>query len=335
MSRASARRLRWAIAGLVAVALVLVFGTGVSGPATTDFRASVGAPQAKTLILDGVTIAYSDTGGMGPVVICLHAIGHGARDFEGLARHLSGYRVIAIDFPGQGRSGRDRVPASGTRYAQLLALFITNLELHDVVLVGNSIGGATAVRYALLHPRIVRGLVLCDSGGLLPPPNLGVRLGIASFVEFFAAGARGAPWFRWAFAQYYENVLKEKPAEAERARIVRSAYEIAPVLVEAWESFARPEESLWARLPEIRCLGLFAWARDDFVIPLDASRPAFARFPSHTLVVFKGGHAAFLEDPERFDSAMESFLAHVYGKPNGAGECRSALRAGISTVNRC
>ena len=310
MSPFNARWLRWAIAGLVILTLAVVFGIGVAAPAATDFRASVGALQAKTIVLDGVTITYSDTGGTGPVLICLHAIGHGARDFEDLARRLSGYRVIAIDFPGQGRSGRDHVAASGTRYAQLLALFIAQLELHNVVLVGNSIGGATAVRYTLSHPDNVRGLVLCDSGGLLPPPDLGARLAIGGFVQFFAAGARGAPWFGWAFARYYAAVLTEKPAEAERARIVRSAYEVAPVLVQAWKSFARPEESLWARLPEIRCPVLLAWARDDFVIPLDASRPAFVRFPDHTLAVFKGGHAAFLEDPDRFESVLRSFLAH-------------------------
>ncbi len=314
MNAVAARRLGWLTGCVVVLAVALFFGVGISGPATTDFRADAGAPEPKTVVLDGVSIAYSDTSGDGPVMICLHAIGHGARDFEGLARHRTGYRVIAIDFPGQGKSGADHVAASGTRYAQLLTLFIARLRLHDVVLLGNSIGGATAVRYALAHPENVRGLVLCDSGGLLPPPNFNTRLAVGAFVQFFAAGARGAPWFGWAFARYYDGVLKEAPAREERARIIRAAYETAPVLVEAWRSFARPEESLWTRLPEIRCPVVLAWAKDDFVVPLDASRPAFVRFPDHRVEVFKGGHAAFLEDPEHFLSVLKSFLATTNSK---------------------
>ena len=261
MSASTARRFGWSIGGLAVLLAAVIFGVGISGPPSTDFRAELGAPVAKTVVLDGVTIAYGDTGGSGPVVICLHAISHGARDFEALANRLPGYRVIAIDFPGQGKSGPDTVPASGTRYAQLLTLFIARLGLHDVVLIGNSIGGATAVRYTLGHPENVRGLVLCDSGGLLPPPDFRTRLAIDAFVQFFAAGSRGAPWFGWAFAHYYDGVLKESPAHTERARIVRAAYETAPVLVQAWQSFARPEESLWARLPEIHCPVLLAWAK--------------------------------------------------------------------------
>ncbi len=233
VSATTARRLGWLVAIVAVVAIAVVFGAGISGPATSDFRAEVGAPGDKSVVLDGVAIAYSDTGGGGPVLICLHAIGHGARDFDEMAHRLPGYRVIAIDFPGQGRSSQDHVAASGTRYAQLLTLFIARLQLHDVVLLGNSIGGATAVRYTLEHPDNVRGLVLCDSGGILPLPDFRTRLAIGAFVQFFAAGERGAPWFGWAFAHYYNGVLKEAPAREERARIVRSAYEIAPELTQA------------------------------------------------------------------------------------------------------
>lgn len=58
------------------------------------------------------------------------------------------YRVIALDFPGQGNSGSDTQPASGTRYAHLLEGFIDELNIRPAVLLGNSIGGAAAVRYA-------------------------------------------------------------------------------------------------------------------------------------------------------------------------------------------
>jgi pimeloyl-ACP methyl ester carboxylesterase len=277
------------------------------------YRFAVGSWEPrKTLEVDGVSIAYHDSGGKAPVVICLHAIGHGARDFQDLSQRLGAHhRVIALDFPGQGYSGPDSQPASGTRYTQLLTQFIEKLHLDGVTLLGNSIGGAVAVRYASLHPERVKALVLCDSGGLGPPPDEQSRAYINTFVKFFATGVHGDPSFGPAFAAYYKTVLIAEPAHAERDRIVLSAYEIAPVLEQAWQSFALPEESLWERLPQIECPVLVAWAESDSVISLKYNEAAFARFPNHRVEVFTGGHAAFLEDPDRFEQKLREFLDTV------------------------
>jgi pimeloyl-ACP methyl ester carboxylesterase len=311
VSNPTRRRMLTLMAGTALLRSDVVFAGGGESPMTsTNFRAEVGAQEPRrTITLDGIPIAYSDTGGNGPVLICLHAIGHGARDFQDLSRRLAPqFRVIAIDFPGQGNSGPDTQPASGTRYTQLLSLFIEKLALRPVILVGNSIGGAVSVRYANQHSEYVRALVLCDAGGLAPPLDDNLKGFVESYVQFFETGSRGDPKFGAAFAEYYRKILIEKPALAERDRIVRSAYEIAPILVQAWQSFARPEESLWDVLPAIRCPVLLAWAKDDTTIPLDVHRPIFERFPNHHLEVFAGGHAAFLEDPDQFEQKLRQFI---------------------------
>jgi pimeloyl-ACP methyl ester carboxylesterase len=287
-------------------------GAGLARAAESGLplRAEVGAQKpVKRLQLDGVSIAYHDSGGTGQVLICLHAIGHGARDFEDLGRRLAPYhRVIAIDWPGQGASGPDSQAACGLRYTQLLELFVDRLRLRSFVLLGNSIGGAAAVRYAGRHPERVTRLVLCDPGGIGPVPDPLVAGYIEKQAAFFETGARGDPAFAPAFRAYYEKVLIAPGALAERERIVRSAYEIAPVLAQAWHSFARPEESLWDVAPTLRSPVLFAWSKDDQIIPLGASRRAIERFPDHQLEVLQGGHAAFLEDPDAFEYALRQFL---------------------------
>jgi pimeloyl-ACP methyl ester carboxylesterase len=289
--------------------LALVHFAGPDRP-TTNYRSAVGAQEPRKIInLDGVAIAFNDTGGSHrPVLICMHAIGHGARDFEDLSSRMRDRcRVIAFDFPGQGNSGPDPRPASATRYAVLLTMLIERLNLHSVTLIGNSIGGATAVRYASTHPAEVKSLVLCDSGGLGPVDRTG-RFFIGLFVQYFAAGSRSARWFPWTFARYYEKVLPGVPARRERERIVRSAYETAPIMKQAWESFANPEEDLSSLLPQIRCPVLFAWARNDVILPLQATSPALTRLANHRLEVFDGGHAAFLEDPDHFERTLREFL---------------------------
>jgi pimeloyl-ACP methyl ester carboxylesterase len=134
-----------------------------------------------------------------------------------------------------------------------------------------------------------------------------ILAGLGTFATGLPAGA-GVQ--RMATTHFRSEVGAQEPRKT--LRIVRSAYEIAPVLEQAWKSFARPEESLWEVLPGIRCPLLLAWARNDAVISLTSAKPAFARFPNHHLEVFAGGHAAFLEDPERFEKTLRRFLGTVY-----------------------
>jgi 4,5:9,10-diseco-3-hydroxy-5,9,17-trioxoandrosta-1(10),2-diene-4-oate hydrolase len=97
-------------------------------------------------------------------------------------------------------------------------------------------------------------------------------------------------------------------AREERDRIIRSSYEIAPTLEQAWRSFDRPEENLLPQLPNIQCPVLLAWARQDVVLPLKYAQPSFRFFKKHQLEIFDGGHAVFLEDSDRFEKSLRKFL---------------------------
>src|SRR5262245_58708320 len=133
----------------------------------TTKRSAVGATAPwKEVVVDGVRLAYDDEG-QGPAIVCLHAIGHGARDFSPLRERLGHrYRTLALDWPGQGNSGDDREAASAARYTTLLRGFLDAVGLDDVVLLGNSIGGAAAIRLAAESGERVRALVLANPGGL-------------------------------------------------------------------------------------------------------------------------------------------------------------------------
>jgi 4,5:9,10-diseco-3-hydroxy-5,9,17-trioxoandrosta-1(10),2-diene-4-oate hydrolase len=275
-------------------------------------RAAVGAAEPFTaVVVDGVSLAFSDDGS-GPAVVCLHAIGHGAGDFTRLRERLRDrYRVVALDWPGQGRSEEDRVPASAQRYAQLLDGFLAAIGLRQAVLVGNSIGGAAAILHARAHPAAVRALVLENPGGLSGTTDRLARTVLAAMVRFFAAGSSRAWWFPAVFAAYYRMVLQRRAAAAQRRRIVASAFEIAPLLQQAWSGFAAPAADLRALAPEIRCPVLFAWATRDQFVQLGRSRATIERFPDARLERFPAGHAAHLETPEAFEIALEHFLKEI------------------------
>ena len=306
-------------------------------------RAADGDPRAAAGAWDpvefheaaGARIALSRRG-QGPAVVCLHATGHGARDFELLADRIGdSFEVLAVDWPGQGRSPRESAPASAARYSAILEELLPQLVAGPAIVIGCSVGGAAALAAAARRPELFRALVLCDTGGLVEL-DAAARFFITRMTSFFEAGARGARWFPMAFALYYRMVLPGRPARPQRGRIVASAREIAPILAQSWKSFAAPEADLRPLIPRVACPTLFAWAKQDRVIPWSRNKAAAARFRDARVEFFRAGHAAFLEDPDRFAEVFRGFVATLAreheaasgpGSRTGTGSGKAAVSA--------
>lgn len=276
----------------------------------TPLRAAVGAQEPVTWIeADGLRLAAMRRG-KGPPVLCLHAIGHGARDFEALANLVGNEcEIIALDWPGQGLSPPDGRAPSAEHYEMIALQVLDALKIERAIVIGNSIGGAAALRLAAHAPERVAALVLCNAGGLAPIDPF-VRFIIGRMVAFFRAGERHASWYPRAFHFYYRYLVLPRAPE-QSARIIASAYEIAPVLRQAWESFAMPEADIRGAIEKVHCPVFLAWARSDRIIAWSRSRKAARRFRNKRIELFRGGHAAFLEDPEQFARSFLRFLREM------------------------
>lgn len=269
--------------------------------------AELGVPAGSPMVeVDGVALAVSRRG-RGHPVVCLHATGHGGRDFEAFVDAMSArFEVIVVDWPGQGRSGPDREPASAARYADLLGPLLRTLGVTRPIIVGNSIGGAAAIIHASREE--VAGLVLCDPGGLFEPDATVQRI-VRVFISFFKAGARGAWWYRPLFALYYRQVLPSPAAAPQRRRMVALAHEIAPILVQSWTSFSQQDADIRELAAGLTAPVWFAWAKDDKVAQFSRSEPTIRAIKTATVTLFPGGHAPFLEQPRAFVEGFEAFVA--------------------------
>ncbi len=258
----------------------------------------------------GARVAYRRFG-TGPTIVCLHAIGHDARDFDELAKRLGGaFEFVAIDWPGQGESPQEWEPASADRYAQILSAALDVLKLETVFLLGNSIGGAAAISYAVSHPTRVRGLILCNPGGLQRVSFI-ARVICRRMAALFGSGARGDKDFPRKHRRYHERqVLPAPTAAARREEIIEAGPRNARALREAWESFSKPEAYIGHLMPQIACPVFFSWAKGDQLVAWSRSKRAALSAPKHQVQFFEGGHAAFfLEAPEKFDAALRTFVA--------------------------
>jgi non-heme chloroperoxidase len=133
---------------------------------------SQGVPMMRSLTTkDGTTIAYKDWGSGRPIVFS-----HGwpltgdAWDAQMLFLGMHGYRVIAHDRRGHGRSGQTWDGNDMNTYADDVAMLFDKLDLHDAVFVGHSTGGGEVASYLGRHgtARVSRAVLI----GAVPPVML-------------------------------------------------------------------------------------------------------------------------------------------------------------------
>ncbi|HYE45784.1 MAG TPA: alpha/beta hydrolase [Caulobacter sp.] len=157
------------------VALILVVGTigwlSLRRPdipwATLEARYA--NPESQWVDLPGgLKVHYRDQGNpAGPVLVMVHGFAANLETWEPWVRRLGkDYRIVSLDLPGFGLT---RAPngyrLTDTAFDDTVEGVADHLKLGKFAIVGNSMGGAVAWRYALRHPDRLDGLVLVNAAG--------------------------------------------------------------------------------------------------------------------------------------------------------------------------
>ncbi|AHH98485.1 alpha/beta fold hydrolase [Kutzneria viridogrisea] len=264
----------------------------------------------------GLRLHYHDFGD-GPPVVFLHGGGPGASAWSNFARNIpvfaERFRVIAVDQPGFGRSDK---PTEHGQYftfsSDALLALLDKLDVERVALLGNSLGGGTAVRFALDHPDRAGRLVLMAPGGLglnvfAPDPTEGVK----------RLGAFGARPGRDTLAAFLRTLVHDQSLITEELVEERYAAASDPESLRAMAamgaSFSRPDSfeqgMLWREAYRLRQRVLLVWGREDRVNPLDGALVALKLIRRAQLHVFGGcGHWAQLEKFAEFNRLAIEFL---------------------------
>jgi pimeloyl-ACP methyl ester carboxylesterase len=145
-----------------------------------------------------VELSVHDTGGDAPAVVLLHGLAGCAEEWLGTRRGLqSAYRVVTFDQRGHGGSSRHPDDVSRASYVNDVVAVAETLGLGRIMLVGQSMGGHTALLVAANYPELVERLVLVESGvgggGSALTAEVAAMLG--SWPVPFADHAVAAEWF--------------------------------------------------------------------------------------------------------------------------------------------
>ncbi|WP_390342876.1 alpha/beta fold hydrolase [Variovorax boronicumulans] len=210
--------------------------------------AAIGA-QSKFVDLDGLTTHYIEAG-EGPLLVLVHGGGAGADSWGNWRSCLSAYarkfRVIAYDMPGFGRTAKPDPSVydygQEARNRHLTALIRHLNHAAPAHLIGNSMGGATALGVAMTAPDLVRKLVLMGSAGLgISNPDPEAMRPFAAY-DYSIEAMRtimehlGGPRFQFdeQLLQYRHALMQEPAARAaidviKRSKLTYTSEQIASV----------------------------------------------------------------------------------------------------------
>lgn len=283
---------------------------------TTDTE----VPSMRESLLDvaGKKIFVAETGD-GPPVLLLHGGGPGASGVSNYQRNIGElakeYRVIVPDLPGYGRStkGVDGADPFG-HLADAIRGLLDELGLDKAHLVGNSYGGACALRLALDTPDRVDRMVLMGPGGIgttraLPTPGLNSllnyysgdgpsRLKLEKFIRtYLVFNAADVP--DGVIDARYRDSIDPEVVAAPPLRRPKS-------LRDVWKmDFTR--DALLSRLPVPT---LVLWGAADKVNRPSGGRMLAERMPNCDLYeVANTGHWVQFERAELFNRLCADFLA--------------------------
>ncbi len=276
--------------------------------------------QVKTEWAGEITLNYYEAG---PVdgdrlpLVMLHGGGPGASAWSNfgpaLPRFAAAYRTLMVDQPGFGGSDKPAVVGNYFRFAadHVVAL-LDELGIEKVHLLGNSLGGGTAMRLALSHPERVGRLVLMGPGGLsLNLFHADPTEGVQRLMEFAAKPSKEA------LRAFISTMVVDQSLVTDQLVEERYADATAPGAAEAMASmgmsFWNPETAedgmLWREAHRLRKHVLLTWGREDRVNPLDGAMVALKLLPKAQLHVFGNcGHWAQIEAADEFAEIALGFL---------------------------
>lgn len=282
----------------------------------------------RTAQVKGITLNYYEAGeapdqqegafAAGLPLVMLHGGGPGASawsNFGSALPHFAGHlRTLLVDQPGFG--GSDKPPVEGNYYrhaADHVVALLDELGIAKVHLLGNSLGGGTAMRLALSHPDRVGRLILMGPGGLsLNLFHADPTEGVKRLMEFSADPSRET------LRAFISTMVVDQSLVTDELVEERFADATAPGSLEAMKSmgwsFFNPETAedgmLWREAHRLRKHTLLTWGREDRVNPLDGALAALKLIPKASLHVFPNcGHWAQIEAAEEFAEISLAFLA--------------------------
>lgn len=258
---------------------------------------------------NGRRIHYLDHGS-GPVLVWLHGSGNGASGYSNFKGNYpalieAGYRCIVPDLIGFGYSDKPAdVEYPLSFFIECVKQTLDALGVERYTLIGNSLGGAVALGFALAHPQNIERLVLMAPGGLNELPDYLAMPGMAAMFKLFGSSE---PVTEERMKRFFQNAFVVNPDCVDDA-LVHERYELMklqnPQVIKTMKV-----PNMTERLGEITCPVLTLWGLNENMMPDSGIMRLAKGLPNGRMVLVpQCGHWVMIEHRSLFNRMVLDFL---------------------------
>ena len=249
--------------------------------------------------INGFNINYTDYG-TGKTILLLHGWGSSLEVWNRISefyKSKGGYRLVALDFPGCGKSPLPEKPLELEDYTNLVVGFCRYLKIENPIIFGHSNGGRVTLSMLGQGLLTAEKVVLFGSAGIKSKPSPKKALKIKAFktAKFFLT----LPIIK----NYTEELLNKT-----RQFFGSSDYNNAPeVMRKTLVSLVNSDVS--ELLPNIKSPTLLIWGSNDTAVPVSDAKKMESLIPDAGLCVLENcGHFVFIEKPYDVEMILNSFI---------------------------
>ena len=251
---------------------------------------------------------YSDVDQVGTVIF-IHGSGPGASGWSNFKKNVNalsetGYRVIVIDIPGYGQTSKPTDAIYNLDFfTHYLDEFLVLKNITQAILIGNSLGGAIAIGYALDHPDKVSHLILMATGGIEEREIYFATEGIQAMVKY----PMGSPEF-----------TKEVLGELLKLLVFDPKHVTQELIDERWQILQTQNAQVLAsmqipnltdRLQELSIPILGFWGYEDKFCPISGAHTIISHCNDARMnMLSQCGHWVMIEHSEYFNNQCIQFL---------------------------
>lgn len=254
----------------------------------------------------GMIVRYTDTGGPGPAVLFVHGWSCNLDFWEHQVEALAGeYRVLAMDMPGHGNSGKPRVDYTIAFLGGSALAVMDHAGVDKAVLMGHSMGFPVAREAWRMAPERIVALGSIDGAMIELPGDPDARAKLIADIQGFAAQF-AQPGYKQIVTDFVNAMHHEQTPVEVRARVLEEMLKTPQYVGQsAMKHFVDP--AVWKK-DHVDVPVLAVYADSPEITP---EFQAFFRelFPNLTAHKMSGvGHFLMLEKPDELNAVIKDFL---------------------------
>jgi len=264
----------------------------------TPFLFGCGHPQ-KSVNNQGVNISYTDTGKGDTTLLFVHGWCLNKSYWTNQEAFFKNrYRVVAVDLPGFGESGKNRTDWTPEAFGGDIDSVMSQLNLKNVVLIGHSMGGDIVLQAALHAPERVVGLVGVDNF-----KHVSIETAQEKSEDAMAITEMKRQFTNAAFQLFEQTLFYETTADSIRKRILTDVANADSVVATACLANLASDE-----LGPLASYGRKLYLINSDYTPTDTASLKAGHIHYAIYYIHGTGHFPMIEKPDVFNRTLEALM---------------------------